>query len=855
MPRLSKLNVSNPKLWVVIGVGVAGVLILAEVHRRRRLRVREDFGAFIERFELLPFHQPPPPAARLPLSGLTFAINDKSFCSIDVKGYVTGFGSLEWKRTHEAAGITAMVVTALLKAGATCIGKTVMDELGLGFTGKNAHYGTPTNPKLPSHIPGGASSGSAVAVASKLVDFALGTDTTGCIRLPASFCGVIGFRPSHGIVSTIGVLPLSQSLDTIGWLSHDPSILHKVGHVLLQLSPSEPKRMGRFLIADDLFQLSKVPSQKTIDIVKRSTEKLSGYHTPLHINLGKYIATNVPSLKGFSEEPTRQQQGISTLQAISTVMFQLLSYEFKTNYEGWINEVKPKFVSDVADCVTAAITSIPKNIKLLYKIRTELRAALDSLLKDDGILVIPTVADPPSKLLSKEGLSTEVRDRAFTLLSIASLSGCCQAAIPFGEHEKYPVSVSFIASHRSDKFLLDTILDMFSSLQEEVSEVSKALPLPDDSADDSELLKEKGNAAYKGKQWDKAISYYTEAIKLNEMNATFYSNRAAAYLELGCMKKPGLRETTRKDSINHSKTSRCLSFTASRDWYYRYFFAFSGLRSITTDFGDGTKMHCWVPKVQKPDKPNLLLIHGFGANAMWQYGDILRHFIPRFNVYVPDLLFFGGSSTTRPERTEEFQARCVKRLMEAHGVEEMSLVGISYGGFVGYSLAAQFPRAVERVVLCCAGVCVEQKDMENGLFQVADLDEAASILMPQTPDKLRELMRFSFVKPIKVIPSYFLTDFIDVMCSDYIIEKTQLIHTILEDRHFCNLPKIKQRTLIIWGDQDQIFPLELGYRLQRHIGEEADLVVIKNAGHAVNLEKTNEFVKHLKAFLYESLSD
>nr|GMD64156.1 arogenate dehydratase/prephenate dehydratase 1, chloroplastic isoform X2 [Ipomoea batatas] len=87
--------------------------------------------------------------------------------------------------------------------------------------------------------------------------------------------------------------------------------------------------------------------------------------TPLHINLGKYIATNVPSLKGFSEEPTCQQQGISTLQAISTVMFQLLSYEFKTNYEGWINEVKPNFVSDVADCVTAAITSIPKNIKLL----------------------------------------------------------------------------------------------------------------------------------------------------------------------------------------------------------------------------------------------------------------------------------------------------------------------------------------------------------------------------------------------------------------------------------------------------------------------------------------------------------
>lgn len=322
------------------------------------------------------------------------------------------------------------------------------------------------------------------------------------------------------------------------------------------------------------------------------------------------------------------------------------------------------------------------------------------------------------------------------------------------------------------------------------------------------------------------------------------------------MRRTGLRETTGKaaDSTNHGKIGRYLSFTAYRDWCYRYFFAFSGLRSVETDFGDGTKMHCWIPKARKESKPNLLLLHGFGANAMWQYGDVLRHFIPRFNVYVPDLLFFGGSSTTRPERTEEFQAACVKRLMEANGVERMSLVGISYGGFVGYSIAAQFPEAVERVVLCCAGVCLEEKDMEDGLFQVANLDEAADILLPQTPEKLRELMRFSFVKPVKVVPTYFLTDFIDVMCTDFVEEKRQLIHAILQGRQLSNLPKITQRTLIIWGEQDRIFPLELGYRLQRHIGETAEIVVIKNAGHAVNLEKTNEIVKHLKAFLFDSLS-
>ncbi|CAH9084688.1 unnamed protein product [Cuscuta epithymum] len=538
MSKLSKLNVSSPKLWVVIGVGVAGIVILAEV-RRRRLGARnsagKDYGAFIERFELVPYPQPPPPAARLILTGLTFAIND----NIHVKGYVTGFGSPEWKRTHEAAAETAVAVSALLKNGATCVGKTIVDELGLGVTGKNVHYGTPTNHKFPLYIPGGSSSGSAVVVASNIVDFALATDTTGCIRVPASFCGVLGFRSSHGIVSTIGILPVSQSLDSIGWFARDPSVLCKVGRILLQSSSTLPKRTKRFIIADDLFQLSKVPKLKTVHVVRRVTEKLSGFQASTDINFGKYIASNVPSLKAFQEKPVNTNCGSSISRALSSVMCLLLSYEFRTNYEEWMCEVKLKLDSDVSDRITAAISLTPEEIKLLYKVRKEMRAAVNSLLKDDGILVIPTTADPPSTLPSKTGLSKEGCDRAFSLLSIASISGCCEAAVPFGEHDNHPVSVSFIASHGNDNFLLHTLLDMHSSLDEEVTTASNASVLPETihSLDESELLKEKGNAAYKGRLWNKAVSYYTEAIKLNETNATYYSNRAAAYLELGCFRQ------------------------------------------------------------------------------------------------------------------------------------------------------------------------------------------------------------------------------------------------------------------------------------------------------------------------------
>ncbi|KAK9096512.1 hypothetical protein Sjap_022009 [Stephania japonica] len=300
--------------------------------------------------------------------------------------------------------------------------------------------------------------------------------------------------------------------------------------------------------------------------------------------------------------------------------------------------------------------------------------------------------------------------------------------------------------------------------------------------------------------------------------------------------------------------ARCFSLTASRNWFYRYTYAQSGLRSVSTDIGGGTVMHCWVPKTHRAYKATLLLLHGFGANAMWQWSGLLRPLASRFNLYIPDLLFFGDSYTSLPDRTEAFQARCVMRLLEARGVPgRLTLVGLSYGGFVGYSAAAQFPERVERLVLCSAGVCLEETDLKEGLFPVADLDEAAGILLPQTPEKLRMLVRLSFVKPAATMPSCFLRDFIHVMCTEYINEKRELLQAIIRDRKLSELPKITQPTLIIWGDQDQIFPLELAHRLKSHLRENAQLVVIRNAGHAANLEKAKEFYRHLKAFLIDSL--
>lgn len=178
-------------------------------------------------------------------------------------------------------------------------------------------------------------------------------------------------------------------------------------------------------------------------------------------------------------------------------------------------------------------------------------------------------------------------------------------------------------------------------------------------------------------------------------------------------------------------------------------------------------MHFWVPKTYKDQKPNLLLIHGMGANAMWQWNDFISPLSTKFNIYVPDLLFFGESYTNRPERTEGFQAQCVMKAMEIFRVKKMSIVGISYGGFVGYSMAAQFPDAVEKLVIVCSGLCMEEKDVDEGLFRVKTVEEAATKLLPQTPEDLSELMRITFYKPQKRIPTCFLRDYVDVSFSNF----------------------------------------------------------------------------------------
>ncbi|XP_061362655.1 translocon at the outer membrane of chloroplasts 64-like [Gastrolobium bilobum] len=518
----------SANLWVLVGLGLAGILIMTR--KLKKHAMKQDFGAFIQKLQLLPPPQPAPPKAPHPLTSLTFVLSD----IFDVDGHVTTFGHPEWARTHEAASQTSPVVSALVEGGATCIGTTVVDELAYGISGENKHYGTPTNPAVPARIPGGSSSGAAVSVAANLVDFALGIDTIGGVRLPAGFCGILGFRPSYGAVSHNGIIPVSKSLDTVGWFAKDPDILRRVGHILLQAPVVIQRNPQQIFIADDCFQHINVPLDRISQVVIKSTEKLFGRQVLKHINLEEYLCTKLPSLKELSNQ-NRNGELKASLKSLTNVMKFLQRHEFRLMHKEWINIVKPDLHPAVSADLHEKFEGSDVELENCKSVRNEMRAAVNSLLKDEGILVIPTVADPPAKSGGKEILSEDYQSRAFSLLSIASISGCCQVTVPLGFYDKCPVSVSLIAQHGGDRFLLDTLQTMYTTLQEQVDIAAKTKSSRNvlSQEQSAEIAKEKGNQAYKDKQWQKAIGFYTEAIKLSGNNATYYSNRAQAYLELG----------------------------------------------------------------------------------------------------------------------------------------------------------------------------------------------------------------------------------------------------------------------------------------------------------------------------------
>lgn len=338
-------------------------------------------------------------AAEGPLQGLTFAIKDL----FDVAGYSTGCGNPTWLATHPPASRTAPVVEALLAAGATAVGKTITDELAYSLSGENAWYGTPLNPAAPGRIPGGSSSGSASAVASGLADFALGTDTGGSVRIPASFCGLYGLRPSHGALSLEGVMPLAPSFDTVGWFAPSAALMARVGDVLL----------------------GHLPAAREVRLL--------------------YAADREPSWRPAGAEPVTVGFCAEWADAFSV----LQRHEVWQSHGAWIRTAHPQFGPGVAERFEAAARVTEEEVQRASVVREEMRSRLLALL-EEAVLVLPTA--PSAAPLPGSG--NDFRRRCLQLLCPAGLAGLPQLSLPLSRTEDGPVGVSLLGSPGSERTLL-----------------------------------------------------------------------------------------------------------------------------------------------------------------------------------------------------------------------------------------------------------------------------------------------------------------------------------------------------------------------------------------------------------------
>lgn len=359
-----------------------------------------------------------------PLAGLSFGAKDL----FDVEGYVTGAGNPDWLRTHAPATETASSVKVLLEAGARLVGKTVTDELAFSLSGKNIHYGTPVNPVAPERIPGGSSSGSAAATAGALVDFALGTDTSGSIRVPASYCGLFGMRPTHGRISTRGVAPLAPSFDTVGWLARDADVLYRVGQVLLaDQSPPPPPR--RLLIAKDAFALVDPPLQNL-----------------LQANLAS-IRTRFQTVATIQLAPTPLESWVET-------ELILKDYEAWQSHGKWIEQVKPCFAPEIEKRFQRAARVTIAQQTAAQRQRSTIRAHLLELLQDDAVICLPTAPGLAPLKDTPEDELDEVRHRTLTLTCIAGLGGLPQITLPMATYHECPAGISLIGASGHDMALL-----------------------------------------------------------------------------------------------------------------------------------------------------------------------------------------------------------------------------------------------------------------------------------------------------------------------------------------------------------------------------------------------------------------
>jgi amidase len=360
-----------------------------------------------------------------PLAGLTAVVKDL----FDIAGTRTGGGNPDWLAAQQPARAHAAAVTKILAAGATITGKTICDEFFFSGTGMNAHYGTPLNIRAPGRIPGGSSSGSAAATAASACDFALGSDTGGSVRMPATYCGVYALRPTHGRIDLAGGMAMAPSFDTAGFFANAPGVARRVGAVLLDDKPVRAQ-IGRLLVAQDAFAVADAPVAA----------------------LGREFLARAARTLPQAAEWTIAPDGFEVWREAFRVV---QGRETWASFGDFITRAKPELGPGINERMAFAKTVTQAQADAARKIVDAARAQLRGVVAPGTIVALPTAPCIAPRIDMSAEESESFRVRVIRLGSLAVLAGLPQITIPVGTVAGCPAGLSFIGWAGGDEALLD----------------------------------------------------------------------------------------------------------------------------------------------------------------------------------------------------------------------------------------------------------------------------------------------------------------------------------------------------------------------------------------------------------------
>lgn len=375
-----------------------------------------------------------------PLAGLSFAAKDV----FDVAGHPTGAGNPRWLATHPVPRASSPLVDQLLTAGAILQGKVVTDELAYSIHGDNLHYGTPRNSRAPDRVPGGSSSGSAAAVAARLVDFALGTDTGGSTRVPASYCGLWGLRTTHGLLSRAGLVPLHPSFDTATWLAADGAVFARVGEALLPAAAAPTwRRAVRWTAAWQEADAAFRPALEAAWAV-----------------LSSRFGTGASELPADAHAPLEGWRRAYLLAG---------AHEGWQLHGAWISEADPGFAPAVAARWRFASEVTAQSARAAWDAIEPVRAWIRDVIGTDGVALLPSAASVAPPRDAAPAAVDAVRMRTMRITCIAGLAGLPQVSLPCRGPDGLPVGISLLGPAGSDAALISLARRVYAALPPQVA--------------------------------------------------------------------------------------------------------------------------------------------------------------------------------------------------------------------------------------------------------------------------------------------------------------------------------------------------------------------------------------------------